>query len=110
MSIEFMKEGLDSYPSVVKQIDSNHRIIRCSDDTQYISQIRVDGKSQYPWRSESFYTTVAGARKVKLSGRLTSLITNRQSYPYREAALLFFVVPQATTSCLSEGKHFETLQ
>ena len=73
MSIEFMKEGLDDYPSVVKQIDSNHRIIRCSDNIQYISQHRVDGKSKWPWRSESYYTTKAGA--------------NRQSYPYREAAL-----------------------
>ena len=76
MSIEFMKEGLDEYPNVVKQIDSNHRIIRCVDNIQYISQIRTGGKSQYPWRSESFYTTKAGA--------------NRQSYPYREAALLLF--------------------
>ena len=76
MSMKFMKEGLDEYPSVVKQIDSNHRIIRCSDDIQFISQHKVDGKSEYPWRSESYYTTKAGA--------------NRQSYPYREAALSLF--------------------
>ena len=76
MSIEFMKEGLDEYPNIVKQIDSNHRIIRCVDNIQYISQIRTGGKSERPWRSESFYTTKAGA--------------NRQSYPYREAALLLF--------------------
>ena len=71
-----MKEGLDSYPSVVIQIDSNHRTIRCSDDIQHISQHRVDGKSEYTWRSESFYTTVAGA--------------NQQSYPYRDVALSLF--------------------
>ena len=69
-------EGLDDYPNVVKHIDDRHRIIRCSDDIQFISQHRVDGKSEYTWRSESFYTTVAGA--------------NRQSYPYREAALSLF--------------------
>lgn len=71
--MKFMKEGLDNYPNVVKQVDSNHRIIRCVDNIQYISQNRVDGKSQYPWRSESYYTTVAGA--------------NRQSYKFRESAL-----------------------
>ena len=71
-----MKEGLEDYPSVVKHIDDRHRIIRCSDDIQFISQHRVDGKSKWPWRSESFYTTVAGA--------------NRQSYKFQQAALSLF--------------------
>ena len=71
-----LTETKDNYEHIVKQIDSNHRIIRCSDDIQYISQHRVDGKSEYTWRSESFYTTLAGA--------------NRQSYKFRDAALSLF--------------------
>ena len=71
-----LTETTDNYVNIVKQVDSNHRIIRCVDNIQYISQIRTGGKSEYPWRSQSFYTTVAGA--------------NQQSYPYREAALLLF--------------------
>ena len=71
-----LTETTDNYEHIVKQIDDKHRIIRCVDNIQYISQIRTGGKSERPWRSESFYTTVAGA--------------NRQSYPYRDVALSLF--------------------
>ena len=80
---EEQAETTDNYENIVKQIDSNHRIIRCADNIQYISQIRTGGKSERPWRSESYYTTLAGA--------------NRQSYPYRDAALSLF----ETTKCCS---------
>ena len=70
---EEQAETTDNYEHIVKQIDRKHRIIRCVDNIQYISQIRTGGKSERPWRSESYYMTEAGA--------------NRQSYPYREAAL-----------------------
>ena len=73
---EELAETTDNYEHIVKQIDDKHRIIRCVDNIQYISQIRTGGKSQYPWRSESYYTTVVGAA--------------RQSYPYRDAALSLF--------------------
>lgn len=63
MSIEFMKEGLDGYDNVVVQIDDSHRIIRCSDDIQFISQYRVMEKNRYPWRSVSFYQTALGAKR-----------------------------------------------
>ena len=83
-------ETTDNYEHIVKQIDDKHRIIRCVDNIQYISQTKTGGKSERPWRSQSYYMTKAGARKAEPSGRLTSLITNRQSYPYREAALSLF--------------------
>lgn len=81
MSIEFMKEGLDHYHGVVKKIDDEHRIVRCSDNIQFISQHRVDGKSKYPWRSVSFYTTVLGAE--------------RQQDVYRKEALSLFTAELA---------------
>lgn len=71
-----LAETTDNYEHIVKQIDDKHRIIRCVDNIQFISQTRTGGQSQYPWRSESYYMTKAGA--------------NRQSYPYRDAALSLF--------------------
>lgn len=69
-------ETTENYEHIVKQIDDKHRIIRCVEDVQYISQTKTGGQSQYPWRAVSYYMTKAGAE--------------RQSYAFRQAALSLF--------------------
>ena len=70
------QETSDNYTFIVKMIDSRHRIIRCKDNIQYISQIRTGGNSKRPWRAVSFYLSKAGAA--------------RQSPPFQEAARSLF--------------------
>lgn len=60
MISELDLETTDDYDHVVKQIDSKHRIIRCKDNIQYISQFK-DGY----WKGESYFTTLSGAKKQR---------------------------------------------
>lgn len=76
-----LAETTENYGHIVKQIDDKHRIIRCVDNIQFISQTKTGGASDRPWRSESYYMTKAGAE--------------RQSYKFQEAALSLFDVETA---------------
>lgn len=79
-----LSETSDNYKFIEKQIDDKHRIIRCKEDIQYISQIKTGGNAQRPWRAISFYVTKAGAK--------------RQGLPFQQAALSLFPLDASVAS------------